>query len=73
MNMPDGVSTEKDIGDRTMSEEHKRLSTIIRDIHLAFNEATEQLNTHSQDQCNEAFYHFYERVASILYKKEREQ
>jgi len=56
-----------------MSEEHKRLSTIIRDIHLAFNEATEQLNTHSQDQCNEAFYHFYERVASILYKKEREQ
>ncbi len=51
-----------------MSEEHKRLSTIIRDIHLAFDEATEQMNTHSQDQCNEALYYFYNRVATIFYK-----
>ena len=50
-----------------MSEELRRCGEIIRNIALALDDTTMCMNTHSQDQCNEALYDFYKRVGTILY------
>jgi len=58
-------------GDRTMSE-LRRYSEMLRNIRLAADDTEMCMNTHSQDQCNEALYDFYKRVRLILHM-EKEQ
>ena len=51
----------------TNMTETKRLHQIIRDIHLAIDDTESLMNTHSQDQCNDALSLFFDRVKRILY------
>ena len=54
-----------------MSEELKRCSEIIRNIALVLDDTEMSMNTHSQDQCNEALYDCYKRIRLILYKERK--
>ena len=52
--------------------ELRRYSEMLRNIRLAADDTEMCMNTHSQDQCNEALYDFYKRVRLILHM-EKEQ
>jgi len=42
---------------------------ILKDVALALDDVSQAMNTHSQDQCNDALYTFYKRVYYIVYGK----